>query len=170
MPARVRIAVHPLAKGDNVVDQKQERKLLILDILRQGNEPLTSALITEGLATRGIEISERTVRLYLQELDGEALTENLGKRGRRITEILKQGQYSPMEMEKQVMVLYAAINGYLDDIEVEKLAAFETEFHRFIESSHPEIGVTIAREKDISPETENALKAAIEGFKRGRTT
>ena len=73
-----------------------------------------------------------------------------------------------MEMGKQVIILYAAINGYLDDIEVEKLATFETDFHRFMESGHPEIGVTISREKDISSETEEALKAAIQEFKRGR--
>ncbi|MFC1921196.1 F0F1 ATP synthase subunit alpha [Chloroflexota bacterium] len=90
------------------------------------------------------------------------------ERGKRITEVLKQGQYSPMETEKQVMILYAGINGYLDDIEVEQLAAFETDFHRFMEAGHPEIGVTISREKDISTETEEALKASIEEFKKGR--
>jgi F-type H+-transporting ATPase subunit alpha len=84
-------------------------------------------------------------------------------------EILKQGQYSPMPVEKQVMILYAAINGYLDSIAVEQLAAFETDFLRFMEASHPEIGGAIAREKDISAETGEALKAAITEFKQGRT-
>ena len=66
------------------------------------------------------------------------------------------------------MILYAAINGYVDNIEVEQLAAFEADFHRFMESSHPEIGVTINREKDINTEIEEALKASIEEFKKGR--
>ena len=90
------------------------------------------------------------------------------ERGRRITEVLKQGQYSPMPIEKQVLILYAAINGYLDDIAVDQLAAFEVDFHRFIEANHPEIGGAIAREKEISSETEEALKAAIGEFKQGR--
>ncbi|MBI3041097.1 MAG: F0F1 ATP synthase subunit alpha [Chloroflexi bacterium] len=88
------------------------------------------------------------------------------ERGRRITEVLKQGQYSPMSVENQVMILYAAINGYLDDIAVDRVGAFETDFHRFMEGNHPEIGGAIAHEKNISPETEEALKAAILEFKR----
>ena len=90
------------------------------------------------------------------------------ERGRRIIEVLKQGQYSPMQTDKQVMILYAAINGYLDDVAVEQLAAFETDFHRFMEVSHSEIGKAIAGEKDISSETEEGLKAAIAEFKQGR--
>ncbi|MBL7124659.1 MAG: F0F1 ATP synthase subunit alpha [Dehalococcoidales bacterium] len=89
------------------------------------------------------------------------------ERGQRITEILKQTQHVPMPLEKQVMILYAAINGYLDDTPVDKITAFETAFHRFMEANHPEIGETIAREEDISPETEEALKAAISEFKQG---
>ena len=88
------------------------------------------------------------------------------ERGRRVTEVLKQTQYSPMPVEKQVLILYAAINGYLDDIAVEQVGAFETNFHRFMEVNHPEIGETIAREKDVSAETEEALKAAIGEFKQ----
>ncbi len=88
------------------------------------------------------------------------------ERGRRITEVLKQTQYSPMPVEKQVMILYVAINGYLDDIAVAQVGAFETSFHQFIEANHPEIGKAIAREKDISTETEEALKTAIGEFKQ----
>ncbi len=96
-------------------------------------------------------------------------TRNQLERGRRLTEILKQGQYAPMPVEKQVMILYAAINGYLDDIAVDKVATFEADFLRFMEASHPEIGGAIAQEKDISAETEEALKKAILEFKQGRT-
>jgi F-type H+-transporting ATPase subunit alpha len=88
-------------------------------------------------------------------------------RGQRITEILKQLQYVPVPVEKQVMILYAVINGYIDDVAVDRVAAFETDFHNFIEANHPEIGKTIAQKKEISPETEEALKAAIEEFKQG---
>ncbi len=91
------------------------------------------------------------------------------ERGQRLTEILKQLQYVPMPVEKQVMILYAAINGYLDDVAVDKATAFETNFHRFMEANHPEIGEAIAREKEITAETEEALKAAITEFKQGVT-
>ncbi len=88
-------------------------------------------------------------------------------RGQRITEILKQPQYVPMPVEKQVMILYAAINGYIDDIPIDKVTAFETDFHRFMEANHPEIGGAIAKEQDISADTEKKLKAAIAKFKEG---
>jgi len=87
-------------------------------------------------------------------------------RGQRITEILKQPQYVPVSLEKQVMILYAAINGYVDDIPVDKVIAFETNFHRFMEANHPEIVETIAKEKELTAETEESLKAAILEFKQ----
>ena len=90
-------------------------------------------------------------------------------RGQRITEILKQPHSAPMPLEKQVMILYAAINGYIDDIPLDKVVAFETNFHRFMEANHPKIGKGIAKEKEITPETEEALKAAILEFKRSVT-
>ncbi|MCK4369108.1 MAG: F0F1 ATP synthase subunit alpha [Dehalococcoidales bacterium] len=89
------------------------------------------------------------------------------ERGQRVTEILKQAQYVPMSLEKQVMILYAAINGYLDDVPVDKITAFEANFHRSMEANHPEIGKKITKEKEISPETEEALKKAILEFKQG---
>ncbi len=87
------------------------------------------------------------------------------ERGQRITEILKQPQYVPMAVEKQVMILYVAINGYLDDIPVEEVVSFETDFHRFMEANHPEVGKAIREEKDISEKVEEALKITIDEFK-----
>ena len=65
------------------------------------------------------------------------------------------------------MILYAAVNGYIDDVPLDRIAAFETDFHQFIAINHPEIGEFIAREKEISPQTEERLKAAIAEFKKG---
>jgi F-type H+-transporting ATPase subunit alpha len=89
------------------------------------------------------------------------------ERGQRITEILKQLQYTPVPLEKQVLILYVVINGYIDDIALDKITTFETNFHRFMETTRPEIGKAIESEKDISAETEEALKAAILEFKQG---
>ncbi|MFQ5996878.1 MAG: F0F1 ATP synthase subunit alpha [Dehalococcoidales bacterium] len=87
-------------------------------------------------------------------------------RGQRITEILKQPQFVPMPVEKQVMILYVAINGYLDDVALDKVALFETKFHDFMAHSHPEIGKSIAETKEISAKTEEALKKAVSEFKK----
>jgi F-type H+/Na+-transporting ATPase subunit alpha len=88
------------------------------------------------------------------------------ERGQRITEILKQPLYAPVAMEKQVMILYAAINGLLDNIPLAKMREFELGFFQFIEAGHPEVANSIAREKDINPATEEALKGAINEFKQ----
>jgi F-type H+-transporting ATPase subunit alpha len=88
------------------------------------------------------------------------------ERGQRITEVLKQPQYVPMNVEKEVSILYAVINGYLDDVPVDKVMAFEVAFHRFMETSHPDIGQRIDTDKQISDETEEGLKQAINEFKQ----
>ncbi len=88
------------------------------------------------------------------------------ERGRRLTEILKQPQYSPVPLEKEVIILFAAINGFVDDVAVEKVSAFEAGLNRFMSANHAEIGKTIATEKAISSQTETALKAAIQEFKK----
>ncbi len=90
-------------------------------------------------------------------------------RGQRIVEILKQPQYSPMPLENQVMILYTVINGFVDEIPVEKINAFQTGFLRFMDANHPDVGRTIAQEKDLTPDTEEALKKAIQEFKQGLT-
>jgi F-type H+-transporting ATPase subunit alpha len=90
------------------------------------------------------------------------------ERGQRIIEILKQPLYVPMSMASQVMILYAALNGYLDDVPLAKIAAFESVFHRFMGANHPEIGNKIGKDKQLGKETEDALKEAIAEFKKGR--
>lgn len=91
------------------------------------------------------------------------------ERGQRITEILKQPQYQPVPLEKQVIILYAVVNGYLDDVPVAKVAAAEGALVKFMELSHPDVGKSIASAKDITPQTDAALKAAIAEFKKGQT-
>ncbi|MFC2049934.1 F0F1 ATP synthase subunit alpha [Chloroflexota bacterium] len=86
--------------------------------------------------------------------------------GQRITEILKQPQYAPMPLEQEVIILFAVTNGYLDDVPLEKIAAFEQGLHRFMETNHPKINQRIVTDKEIKPETEDALKKAISEFKQ----
>jgi F-type H+-transporting ATPase subunit alpha len=88
------------------------------------------------------------------------------ERGQRMTELLKQPQYQPVSLANQVEILYAGTNGYLDDVPLDKIRSFELAFQRYMESSHPDIGRKIMETKDLDAETEAALKAAIEDFKR----
>jgi len=85
-------------------------------------------------------------------------------RGQRISEVLKQPQYVPMPLEKQVLILYAVTNGYLDNVPVDKIGPLEEAFHRFMETNHPDVGKAIVSEKALSPKTEEALKNAITQF------
>ncbi|RLB24622.1 MAG: F0F1 ATP synthase subunit alpha [Deltaproteobacteria bacterium] len=91
------------------------------------------------------------------------------ERGRRITEILKQPQYSPMSLGEQVSILYAVTNGFLDEVPVDKVMTWEENFHRFIKSSHPEIEQKINQDKEIKPDTKEVLEKAIAEFKGSST-
>ncbi len=98
--------------------------------------------------------------------DLDKATRSQLERGQRITEVLKQPQYAPMSLDKEVAILYAVTNGYLDDVPVEKISAFEQGFHRFMETNHPKITQRILTDKEIKPETEEMLKSAISEFKK----
>jgi F-type H+-transporting ATPase subunit alpha len=87
-------------------------------------------------------------------------------RGARITEVFKQPQYDPMPVENQIAIIWAVTNGYLDDVPVAKVKAFETGFLRFLGSNHPEVGATILAERVLSEATVAALKQAIGEFKQ----
>ena len=86
-------------------------------------------------------------------------------RGQRLTEVLKQGQYSPLSVEKQVMAIYLGTKGYLDDVAVKEVTRCEKEFLDFMEANHPEVGADIIKTKKITDENEEALKKAIAEFK-----
>src|SRR3989475_159762 len=85
-------------------------------------------------------------------------------RGRRLVEILKQPQYQPLPVEKQVAVGYAATKGYLDKIPVSEVRAFETELYRFIETRAPEVFRGIAEKKQLDDQLKGALDAAVRDF------
>ena len=98
--------------------------------------------------------------------DLDAATRRQLERGQRTVEVLKQLQYVPMPVEEQVLILYAVTNGHLDTLPIPQAARWESEFLRFMRSAHPEVGAKIADSKQLDDATENALKAALEGFKR----
>jgi F-type H+-transporting ATPase subunit alpha len=97
--------------------------------------------------------------------DLDAATRRQLDRGNRIQEVLKQAQYEPMALENQVMILYAVINGFLDDVPVGQVKAFETAFLRYMNQSHPELGQASTSEKALTDEITQALDQAIRDFK-----
>jgi F-type H+/Na+-transporting ATPase subunit alpha len=169
----------------NVISITDGQIYLETDLFNSGQRPavnvgLSVSRVGSSAQTKAIRRVAGRLRLELaqyrelasfaqfgtSELD-QATRDQL-ERGQRITEVLKQGQYTPISMEKQVLIMYAAVNGYLDDIPLNGLSAFESEFHQFVESNHPEILSIISRERDISSTTEDSMKSAITEFKKSR--
>ncbi|PLX66250.1 MAG: F0F1 ATP synthase subunit alpha [Denitrovibrio sp.] len=98
--------------------------------------------------------------------DLDAATQAQLKRGGKLVEILKQGQYSPARVEEQVVIIHAGVNGLLDEIETSALAKFEKEYLAFLKSSKPEILSEIVEKGKLSDELLGSMKAAVEEFKK----
>jgi F-type H+-transporting ATPase subunit alpha len=90
------------------------------------------------------------------------------ERGRRLTELLKQGQYQPMEVEKQVLAIWTVTNGFADDVAVDDIRAFEAGLLSFVEQSHPAVLNTLREKKNLDDDLKNMMKQAIEDFKNTR--
>ncbi len=90
------------------------------------------------------------------------------ERGKRLTEILKQGQYQPMPVEKQVLIIWTATNGFVDDVPVEDVRRFESELLDFIQNAHPAALSTLRDKKSIDDDLKASLKEAVEDFKSTR--
>ncbi|MFM8302535.1 MAG: F0F1 ATP synthase subunit alpha [Gemmatimonadota bacterium] len=100
--------------------------------------------------------------------DLDAATKRQLERGARTVEILKQGQYQPMPVEQQVMIIFAVTNGFIDDVEVSQVREWEAGFHAYMKAQFPNIGEAITRDKQISKELEPELRRAIEQYKKSR--
>jgi F-type H+-transporting ATPase subunit alpha len=96
--------------------------------------------------------------------DLDAATKKQLERGARTVEILKQPQYQPMPVEKQIMSIFAVTNGYLDGVAVADVRRWESEFHEFMGAQAADVGERIRKDKVLSKETEAQLRAAIERF------
>ena len=88
-------------------------------------------------------------------------------RGQRLQEILKQPQYQPVDLEKQVAVLFAGGQGYADQVPVDRIAEWEGALVRTLETSHPEVLRDIGEKKQITPQNDKALRQALDEFQRG---
>ncbi len=103
--------------------------------------------------------------------DLDKATKSRIDRGQRLTEVLKQGQYRPMSVEQQVLIIYAATKGYLDDVALDKVAAWEDGFHRYMSSNHPEIvdeivDKSVKQKNKMSNDLLDKINAAIDEYKQ----
>jgi F-type H+-transporting ATPase subunit alpha len=96
--------------------------------------------------------------------DLDQATQKQLNRGRRLTEILKQPQYQPLPAAKQVAIIYAATNGYLDGIAVDRLRQYEEELYRFLDTGHPGVLAAITERKVLDDEAKAGLNRALEEF------
>jgi F-type H+-transporting ATPase subunit alpha len=103
---------------------------------------------------------------FASDLDDS--TKQLLARGARLTQLLKQGQGSPMNIEHQVISIYAGIKGYLDDIGVDEVEAFEKEIIFYVSNKNPKLLENIAKTGDLEKESEEALIALLDALKKGR--
>jgi len=98
------------------------------------------------------------------ELDKVSLAQL--NRGRRLVEILKQPQYQPLPVEKQVLIVYAATNAFLDDVPVEECSKFETELYQYLENAHPGLSGRIREQKKLDDALRTEVQAALKEFKQ----
>lgn len=96
--------------------------------------------------------------------DLDASTQFLLNRGARLTELLKQAQYSPMPVEEQVIVIFAGVNGHLDKLDVKRVTEFEKKLIPFVRTHHPDVLERIRKEGEIKDDLNSKMKAAIAEF------
>jgi F-type H+-transporting ATPase subunit alpha len=136
-----------------------------LSVSRVGSAAQTKAMKQVAGKIKGELAQYREMAAFAQfGSDLDAATQKLLNRGARLTELLKQPQFSPLKMEEQVVSIYAGVNGYLDALPVAKVRGFEDGLLRFIRDKHPAILESIRTEKAISDATGKDLKAAVDAF------
>ena len=136
-----------------------------LSVSRVGSAAQTKATKTAAGKIKGELAQYREMAAFAQfGSDLDAATQKLLSRGERLTELLKQPQFSPLSMEEQVCVMYAGTRGYLDKIEVSAIGRYEEELLRHLHAEKADLLAAIRDTKKLSDESEAALKATLETF------
>jgi F-type H+-transporting ATPase subunit alpha len=97
--------------------------------------------------------------------DLDQATQRQLNRGARLVELLKQGQYQPLSVEKQILIIYAGTNGFVDELPLSALKKYEQELHSFIEAKHPDISADILKKRELDGDLRAKLSKALEEFK-----
>ena len=166
----------------NVISITDGQIFLESDLFYSGQRPAVNAGISVSRVGGNAQIKAMkqvsgTLRLELAQYrelasfaqfgsDLDADTSRRLEKGKRMVEILKQDQYSPMRVENQIMILYAAVNDYLSDIKVEDIRKFEKDFLEYMDTQHREVGKEILEKKVLTDELKASLDKVIAEFKK----
>ncbi len=165
----------------NVISITDGQIFLETDLFNSGVRPainvgLSVSRVGGAAQVKGMKQVAGTLRLALAQYremaafaqfgsDLDAATQRQLNRGARLVEILKQGQYQPLPVEKQVVAIYAVNNGFVDDYPTTDVQRYEKELLTFLESSHGQILTDISEKQKIDDDIEGRLKSALEEFK-----
>lgn len=141
-----------------------------LSVSRVGGAAQTKVIKKLGGGVRLALAQYRELAAFAQfASDLDEATRNQIERGQRVTELMKQKQYAPLKIGEMAVSLYAANEGYLDDVEVSKVVDFEDALHSYVRSSHADLINQINESGDYNDEIEAGLKKALESFKQTGT-
>jgi F-type H+-transporting ATPase subunit alpha len=165
----------------NVISITDGQIFLEADLFYSGIRPavnvgLSVSRVGGNAQTKAMKQIAGTLRLSLAQYrelaafaqfgsDLDKATQAQLNRGRRLTEILKQGQFSPIPVEKQILLVFAGTNGYLDDLEVAECGRFERDFYQFLDLNHKELQAEIVRKGALDADLRARIGAALDAFK-----
>ncbi|MBN8956898.1 MAG: F0F1 ATP synthase subunit alpha, partial [Rhizobiales bacterium] len=136
-----------------------------LSVSRVGSAAQTKAMKKVAGRIKGELAQYREMAAFAQfGSDLDATTQRLLNRGARLTELLKQPQFSPLKMEEQVVVIYGGVNGYLDALPINRVRAFEQGVLSYVRDKHPDILDDVRKSGDLSDATAEKLKKATDEF------
>jgi F-type H+-transporting ATPase subunit alpha len=165
----------------NVISITDGQIFLESDLFYSGVRPainvgISVSRVGGNAQTKAMKAVAKSLRLDLAQFrelaafaqfgsDLDAATKKQLIRGERMVELLKQGQFSPFLLEKQVMIIFAGGKGYLDDLPTADVGRFEREFFAFVEKEYPEVPMEVAKSRDLSKESADRLEKALVAFK-----
>ena len=162
----------------NVISITDGQIYLETDLFNQGMRPamntgLSVSRVGGDAQTKAMKAVVKSLKLEIAQYreiaafaqfgsDLDKATQAQLRRGERVTEIMKQPQYQPLALEKQVTIIFAATNGYLDDIPVGKVREFERDLYRFMDTQYKQLSDTIAKDKKFDAEVEKQVRAMLD--------
>ena len=168
----------------NVISITDGQIFLETELFNQGIRPavnvgLSVSRVGSAAQTKAMKKVAGSIKLELAQYremaafaqfgsDLDASTQKLLNRGSKLTELLKQNQYSPMTIAEQVVSIFTGVNGYLDDLELTQIRDFEKDLYELIKSSHSDIIESINSSGDLNDDTSSKLTSIIEEFKKNR--
>ena len=168
----------------NVISITDGQIFLEADLFNSGIRPAINvgnsvSRVGGAAQTKAMKQVAGTLRLYLAQFrelqafsqfgsDLDKTTQAQLSRGQRLTEMLKQPQYQPMPVERQVIAIWAATNGYMDDVPLDQIRTFESELTRFVDNSNPGLLQSIGERKSLTDDIKAELKRTVEDFKTNR--